>query len=116
MAGGGDPDNRRPMQWDTYNDGQNLLLTRMKALGQARKNHVALRKGTRKTLWITQDAWLYQMTTTEETVLVAINRGDGSASLGGLPAGTWQDLMGGADVSGTSVDVAARGVRVLVKK
>ncbi len=116
LAGAGDPDNRRAMLWTGYNDGQNLLLARMKALGQARKNHPALRKGTRKTLWITQDAWLYQMTTAGDTVLVAINRGDGSASLGGLPTGTWQDLMGGADVSGTSVDVAARGVRVLVKK
>ncbi len=116
MAGAGDPDNRRPMQWTGYNDGQNLLLARMKALGQARKNHPALRDGTRKTLWITQDAWLYQMATASETVLVAINRGDSPASLGGLLAGTWLDLMGGADASGTSVDVPARGVRVLVKK
>jgi glycosidase len=116
LAGAGDPDNRRPMQWTGYNAGQNLLLTRMKALGQARKNHAALRKGTRKTLWITQDAWLYQMTSGQDTVLVAINRADASASLGGLPAGTWQDLMGGADAAGTTVDVAARGVRVLVKK
>ena len=116
LAGAGDPDNRRPMQWTGYTDGQNLLLTRMKALGQARKNHPALRRGTRKTLWITQDAWLYQLTSDGDTVLVAINRADASASLSGLPAGTWQDLMGGADVAGTSVDVAARGVRVLVKK
>ncbi len=116
MAGAGDPDNRRPMQWSAYNAGQNLLLTRMKALGQARKNHVALRKGTRKTLWITPEAWLYQMTTAADTVVVAINRSDAPVSLGGLPTGTWQDLLGGADVTAPNVAIPPRGVRVLVKK
>ncbi len=116
MAGAGDPDNRRPMQWSGYNAGQSALLARMKALGTARKTHKSLRIGTRKTLWITQDAWLYQMTTDGDTVVVAINRADTAASVGGLPTGTWQDLMGGADVVAPNVGIPARGVRVLVKK
>src|SRR5262249_18484239 len=41
MAGAGDPDNRRFMQWSNYNAGQSLLLDRVKKLGAFRAAHPA---------------------------------------------------------------------------
>ena len=116
MPGGGDPDNRRPMQWSGYNDGQKALLAQIKALGIARKLHPALRRGSRSTLWLEADGWMYQRLFDGDNVVVALNRGDNPLTATGLPTGTWQDLLGGADASGGTVQVPPRGVRVLVKK
>ena len=116
LAGAGDPDNRRPMQWSGYNAGQTALLAKMKALGQARKNHPALRKGTRKTLWMGQDAWLYQREFQTDFLIVALNRADNPVTASGVPAGTWTDLLGGPEVTGPNVTIPARGAKILLKK
>jgi glycosidase len=113
LAGAGDPDNRRPMPWTGYTDGQKWLLGRMKALGQARAQHVALRQGTRTTVAITDDAWLYVLKSGSDQVFVAINRGEQAVTLSGLPGQALTDLLSGESVTGPSVVVPARGARVL---
>lgn len=113
LAGAGDPDNRRPMPWTGYTDGQKWLLERTKALGQARAKHVALRQGARTTLAVTDDAWLYQMKSGSDVAYVAINRGEQAVTLDGLPGPALKDLLSGESVAGTQVVVPARGARIL---
>jgi glycosidase len=115
LAGAGDPDNRRFMDWNAagYNDGQKLLLDRTQKLGLARKAHSALRRGTRTTLSLADNTWAYKMVDGSDTVYVILNRSDSAQSVGGLPTGNFTDQISGATVSGPSVMVPARGVRVL---
>jgi glycosidase len=117
LAGAGDPDNRRFMDWNTagYNAGQRFLLDRHKKLGAARKAHSALRRGTRTTLSLTDDTWAYKMVDGSDTVYVLLNRSDSAKAVGGLVTGSLTDQLTGEMVSGPSVMVPARGARVLIQ-
>lgn len=115
LAGAGDPDNRRPMQWSNYNEGQAFLLQHLKDLGAIRAAHSALRRGGRKTLSAGADTFAYEMKDAMETVYVVINRGDAAGSVGGVPAGSYLDALGGGMVEGGDVSVPARSARILVK-
>lgn len=123
MAGAGDPDNRRFMDWNTggYTAGQQQLLDSIKALTAIRASHPALRYGTRATLFADQDTYAYRMelatgSELDETVFVAINRADGPNDVGGLPDGSYLDELRGETVmvEGGTVSVPARALRVLV--
>jgi glycosidase len=116
LPGAGDPDNRRPMEWDAtkYSDGQKLLLARMQKLGAVRAAHSALRRGTRATLSQGTDTWVYSMTAGTDIVYVALNRGDAAQTVSGLPSQMLTDQMTGDLLSGGSISVPARSVRVLV--
>lgn len=123
MAGAGDPDNRRPMDWNTgsYSAGQQLLLDAIKSLTAIRAAHPALRYGTRTTLASGPDTFSYRMELAtggelDETVFVAINRADASNAVGGLPDGRYLDELSGESVtvSGGTTSVPARWLRVLV--
>jgi glycosidase len=116
MPGAGDPDNRRMMQWSGYSAGQQLLLAHVKKLGAIRAAHPALRRGNRSTLSVGNDTYAYEMDLNGDTIFVAVNRGDGQASIGGLPGGAMTDLLTGADVSGPSVGVPPRSSMILVAK
>ena len=117
LPGAGDPDNRRPLPWEGFSANQTWLLGRHQALGQARKNHPALRRGVRQPLWATPDALLWAMTGAGETVYVAVNRGDSAQTLQGLPDGVaLQDALGGAAVTGPSVTLPARSAQILFKQ
>ena len=116
MAGGGDPDNRRMMQWGGYSDGQKKVLAHLKKLTKIRADHPALRRGTRKALGATDDVLAYQMTTPGDEVLVVINRADGDNAALGVPAGSFVDLLTGETLQGPAVTVKARSGRVLVAK
>ena len=61
LAGAGDPDNRRMMQWTGYSAAQTALLAKVKKLGAIRAAHTALRRGDRTTLSYGDDTWVYQM-------------------------------------------------------
>ena len=115
LAGAGDPDNRRFMDWNTagYNAGQQLLLDRHKKLGTARKAHSALRRGTRTTLTLTDDTWAYKMVDGSDVVYVVLNRSDSAKSVGGLPTGSFSDALSGETVSGPTVSVPARSARLM---
>ena len=72
----------------------------------------ALRRGSRATVSVGADTWLYTMKSTEETLYVAINRGDASATLTGLPAVPLEELLEGVSSTGPSTIVPARQVRI----
>ena len=113
MPGAGDPDNRRMMQWSGYSTGQTRVLDHLKKLTQIRKDHVALRRGTRQTLSVNADTYAYRMSKDADTVFVAVNRSDAQQSVDGLPSGSLTDLLNGGSVSGPSVTVPARSARIL---
>lgn len=117
LAGGGDPDNRRMMDFNTggYLAGQKWLFARMKKLGAIRKGHSSLRRGARTTLSQSDDTWVYSLVDGADTVYVAVNRSDAAKTVSGLPSLTLTDLLEGGTVSGPSVSVAARGVLILTK-
>jgi glycosidase len=116
LPGAGDPDNRRMMAWNGWNEPQKQLLAQMKKLGQLRKDMAVLRRGVRTTEWIGQDAWVYKMSDASGSVYVAINRSDAPVNVGGLPAGSLKDSVSGESVSGPEVSVPARAFRVFPVK
>jgi glycosidase len=116
LPGCGDPDNRRVMPWAGLTADQQWLAGRLQKLGTLRAAHPALRRGTRTTLVVNADSWLYAMKTTDETIYVAINRGDAPATLTGLPAAALEELIEGTTVTGPSTTVPARQVRLFQVK
>ncbi len=56
------------------------------------------------------------MNTPGDTVYVAINRGDASATLTGLPMVPMNELVESAMTTGGSITVPARQVRILVAR
>ncbi len=114
MPGGGDPDNRRMMQWSGYSAGQQIVLDRLKKLGAIRASHPSLRRGTRTQLGASNDTIAYKMQAGADVVYVAINRGDAATNVGGLPAGSFTDALTGSAQAGPSVTVPARSAVILV--
>jgi glycosidase len=115
MPGAGDPDNRRFMQWSGYSDNQLFLRGQIEALGKIRKAHPALWRGTRTTASVTQDTYGYVMTDGADVVSIALNRGDTTAAVAGMPA-KGHDLLTDKDVDGPSVTLPPRTAMVLVAK
>ncbi len=113
LPGGGDPDNRRFMQWSGLSPDQTWLRGRVSALGTLRRDHAALRRGKRTLLSATDDTFVYSMSDGVETLYVAINRGDADQTVSSLPSKTLRDLYNQESVSGPSVRVLARSARVL---
>jgi glycosidase len=99
MPGAGDPDNRRFMQWDAYTSDQTWLRDQITALAKLRAAHPATRRGTRTTIGVSTDVFVYKMTTAGATVLVALNRGHTAQDATNLAAGTYTDLVTGQTVS-----------------
>jgi glycosidase len=116
MPGGGDPDNRRMMQWSGLSAGQSVLLAHVEKLGAIRNAHPALRKGTRTTLSVTADTLAYRVQYNADTVYVALNRSDSSQSVGSLPSGNLEDQLTGTTLSGPTLSLPARSSLVLLAK
>lgn len=86
LAGSGDPDNRRMMDWD-WNAGQRELIGRVRALGQARQQLEPLRRGDRRELWVDDTLYVYARSTGPgETVIVAMNKGATRSEVVQVPA------------------------------
>jgi glycosidase len=115
LPGAGDPDNRRMMQWSGYSTAQQGLHDRLATLLGIRNKHPALRRGTRTTLYVDIDLWLWSETTTvglaTDTVYIAINRSDTDRTASGVPAGL-PELVTGSGMSTGNDDVPARQTRV----
>ncbi len=116
LPGGGDPDNRRFMQWSALDANQTYLKARIKTLGDIRSKHPALRRGTRTTLESSADVWAYSRITTGDTVYVAVNRSDSPKDVTSLPGGNLAELVTGAAASGPKVTIPARQTRIFVTK
>lgn len=112
MPGAGDPDNRRFMQWSNYTSDQTWLHDQIAALAHARAQHPATRRGTRTTLGVSTDVWVYQMATSGDAVIVALNRGDGAQPAVGLPGGSYTDALTGQTVT-TPLTLPPRTAMVL---
>jgi glycosidase len=116
LPGAGDPDNRRMMQWSNYNAGQQALLARIQALTAIRAAHPATRRGTRTTLDVSEDLWVYELQTTAgdpmpDTVYVAINRSDNDLTTSKLPSGL-TELLTNTPEGASPVTIPARQTRV----
>ena len=114
LPGAGDPDNRRPMQWTGTSDNQKWLLAQHQQLGKIRSQHPSLRRGVRQSLWSGDDVWAWSMTLGSDVIYVAVNRGEGPASVSNLPTGSLKDLLSGETVSGPDLALAPRTARFLV--
>jgi len=112
--GAGNPDNRRVMPWSGHTADQTWLRGRISGLAAARREHPALRRGTRQTLEVTWDTLAYRMTAPGDTVYVVLNRGDAPATVN-LPAGTYIDVVTGEPVTMPGT-LAARAGRLLVEE
>ncbi|MGD0525617.1 MAG: alpha-amylase family glycosyl hydrolase [Polyangiaceae bacterium] len=115
QPGAGDPDNRRMMQWTGYSTAQQTLYARIKALTAIRAAHPAMRRGTRTTLQVTADLWIYELTTLAgdpdpDTVYVGINRSDGDLTTTALPSGL-TELITNMPATGT-ITIPARETRI----
>lgn len=114
LAGGGDPDNRRPMIWNdaSLNAHQRALRDVVTTLGRIRGQNPVLGRGRRVTVSVDADTWVYRMTgcgsAGASDVTVAINRADAARSVT-VPAGDYEDLVGGGSFAGGSVSLRARG-------
>lgn len=125
MAGAGDPDNRRFMDFDGLSDHQEETLAYVRQLGTLRSAHPALRRGRRETVTMSEDGlfWVYRMSLGTDRVLVALNRSD-APRVDRLPTSgaNWVDGLTGAPVSSQAEDgifeinVAPRGAVILVEE
>jgi glycosidase len=112
MPGAGDPDNRRFMQWSNYTANQTMLRDRIAALAKIRSAHPSLRRGSRQTIGVSGDVFVYKMSTAGDAVIVALNRGDDQELAVNLPAGTYTDLVSGVTVT-APVQLDPRSARLL---
>jgi glycosidase len=115
LAGAGDPDNRRFMQWDGLTDNQNMLRDHIGKLGAIRRDHPALWRGVRSTLSVANDTYAYSLSDEEETVFVALNRGDVAATVSGMPD-KGRDLLTGVTVEGPDLNLPPRSAMVVVRE
>ncbi len=140
MPGRADPDNRQPMWWHAGDlagvdsveamagrvDTQQAATVRhVAALAKARKDHPALYSGGWQEWWKEWDLYAVARESNGDQALVILNRSFDSRSLtnglsfAGLSDGTYTDVLTGqtftASGDSITVDVPARGSRVLVK-
>ena len=115
LPGAGDPDNRRFMQWDGYSQHQQRLLDHLKKLGTIRRDHPALWRGGRQTVFVDNDVFAYVMTDseTQESIYVALNRADTAGSVSEMPA-KGVELLTGAQIDGPTVSIPARSALILI--
>jgi glycosidase len=115
LPGAGDPDNRRMMQWTGYSAAQQALHDEIATLLKIRHAHPSMRRGTRATLFVDIDLWVFSETTTvgtaTDTVYVGINRSDTDRMTTGVPAGL-PELVTGTGMSTGNDAVPARQTRV----
>jgi glycosidase len=92
LAGAGDPDNRRLMDWDRSR-AQDILLERYQQLGQLRASNTALQQGERVELWVDDSLYVYARgTDSGDVAIVALYIGD-------APRTQTMDLYGNALVA-----------------
>lgn len=113
MAGAGDPDNRRFMQWEGTNEHQDWMRSRLAALGTIRKEHGALRRGTRTVLAVNDDTIVYEMVRGSDRIVVALNRADTSRTAEGVPSGSYTELLEGT-ATATPITLPPRSAAILL--
>jgi len=115
MAGGGDPDNRRFMQWEGTSEHQRWLKDQISKLGIIRRDEVALRRGTQNLLSVRDDTIVYEMVHGDDALVIAINRADTSNTAEGVPSGSYLELLEGTNVT-APITLPPRSVAILRRR
>jgi glycosidase len=115
LAGAGDPDNRRMLPWSGLSAAQQGLHDRIAKLTAIRAGHPSMRRGTRSTVFVDQDLWVFSETTTDakgvtDTVYVGINRNDTDRTTTGVPSGLPELVVGGTSTGNDTIP--ARETRI----
>ena len=79
--GGNDPDNRRMMRFEGYNEAEQAELATTKQLTALRRNLMPLLYGDMFTLQLTEKMWAYLRVYMGEWVVVVLNTGDEQATV-----------------------------------
>jgi cyclomaltodextrinase / maltogenic alpha-amylase / neopullulanase len=75
MTGAGDPDNRRDMRFgDAVTSDEQRVLANFQKLGKLRRDHPALRYGSRRTVALGHDAYAFVRAHLEDRVVAIFNR------------------------------------------
>ena len=74
MPGAGDPDNRRPMQFDSLNEHQIVLKETVAYLSKLRSEHMALMYGTMNIEVSEKDILVYSRRYLDEEIVIFINK------------------------------------------
>lgn len=95
LAGDGDPDNRRLMNFEPYlSENQRVLLAEVQAIGQARASSLPLRRGAHQTLWVDDDLYVYARILDDEVALVVLNNSeDPRSQVVPIPFAEWEGLQ-----------------------
>src|SRR5205823_564673 len=82
LTGAGDPDNRRNMRFgDQLSPDEQRVLANFAKLGAIRRQHVALRCGSRRCIRADHDVYAFLRAHLNDRILVALNRGTTEAKL-----------------------------------
>jgi len=117
MTGAGDPDNRRDMRFgDQVTPDEKRVVENFKKLGAIRRQHPALRYGSRRTVLETADQYAFVRVHLDDRVLVVFNRAKTDAQIDikvapELADGEYVDALSGKKVSvhGGKLDFALPG-------
>lgn len=95
LAGGGDPENRRMMEWweDALLPGQKKLRASVRELANLRGQNRALSRGARRTFFADDDTWIFERVGCGDAsgFVIAIHRGPAQITRE-LPAGGYAGL------------------------
>jgi 1,4-alpha-glucan branching enzyme len=82
MTGAGDPDNRRDMRFDDQvSADEKRVLTNFQKLGAIRREHPALRYGSRRTIAVDHDVYAFVRAHLDDRVVAIFNRGKTDAKI-----------------------------------
>ena len=114
---GFDGGRRAMMKFDNLSNNEKAALQHVQRLGKFRKQHPALRRGTRSTCSSTNDAWVYKLTYQNDTAIAGINKGSLSyTTTCSGESGAFTSYDGSSvTVSNGSVTVPAGGSLVIGK-
>ena len=104
MTGAGDPDNRRDMRFgDQISADEQRVLENFEKLGAIRRDHPALRYGSRRSLRADHDVYAFARAHLNDRIVVALNRGKAEAKLDlnvspELPDGDYADALSGSKI------------------
>ncbi|RME05720.1 MAG: glycosyl hydrolase, partial [Deltaproteobacteria bacterium] len=108
LPGAGDPDNRRMMNWEDPGAFGRETLAHLQALGQIRRAHKALSRGSRIPLLTSdEDVWVYARTMLTDKLVVALNRS-------GVERTVTVDLSGTGIPDGRTLTDELSGKRITV--
>ena len=106
--GGADPDNRRMLDFN-LNDDQQDLMNFTSDIANIRLENEALRRGTYSTYHAEPNMVAYEMTTSEQSLLVVLNRGGQNQ----LQTTYDEVIFGTSTISGTTLSVPSDSVTIL---